>query len=121
MPTPSTPDKKFTEELRHLSQADRARRLGEVAKRNLEAVAAREARIAHKRDERAKTFGQWVMIGTYAAYVIAAWIGTELLAPTLGYELAVGIFVIGGVFMVVGAQRLGERAEWWLAAKSKRI
>lgn len=120
MPMPSAPDKEFIEELRHLSPAERARRLAEEAKRNLEARSAEERDTAQRMSERAKSFGQWVMIGVYAAYIIAAWIGTELLAPALGYELAVGIFVVGGVFMVVGAQRLGERAEYWVAAKSKR-
>ena len=119
MPKRSASDNQFIEELRELSPADRARRLADEAKRNLE-VTAGEPRITPRRDERAKSFGQWVMIGVYAAYIIAAWIGTELLAPTLGYELAAGIFVLGGVFMVVGAQRLGELAEYWLAAKSKR-
>jgi hypothetical protein len=71
------------------------------------------------RDEKAKSFGQWVMIGTYGMYILAVWIGTELLAPALGYELAAGVFILGGVFMVVGAQRLGERAERWLAAKRR--
>lgn len=71
------------------------------------------------RDERAKQAGQWATIGSFAAYLLAAWIGTELLAPALGYELATGIFALLGVFVVVGAMRFGERVEWWYAARHK--
>ena len=71
-------------------------------------------------NDRAKSLGKWVMIGTYGAYIFVAWIGTELLAPAFGYELAGGVFVLAAVFMVVGAQKLGERAEWWLSARNRR-
>lgn len=73
-----------------------------------------------QRDPHAQQFGQWVTIGSFAAYVAVAWAGTELLAPALGYELAAGIFALLGVFVVIGAMRFGERVEWWMAAKRRR-
>ena len=109
MPDPSAPESnsEFVEKLRPLSPAERARAMGDEAKRNLGQIAAEHREAS----ERAKLFGQWVMIGSYGAFMMAAWIAYWYMEPALGSELAIGVLAVVSVFVAVGGIRLGKRVE----------
>lgn len=63
-----------------------------------------------RHDKRAQWAGPWAGIGVLAAYVLVAWVGLELLSPALGDELALGIFVVIGVFVAVAAIKVRQEA-----------
>ena len=110
----------FVEKLRSLSPAERARAIGEEAKRNLEEVARLSAAEQRAGAARAKLFGQWVMIGSYGAFLLVAWIAYEYMEPALGSELTIGVLGLVSVFVAVGCLRLGENAKWRYSARRSR-
>lgn len=123
MPDSERPEgtKEFVEKLRSLSPSEQARAIGEAAKGNLEEVARASAAEQRESPERAKQFGQWVMIGSYGVFAVVAWIAYWYLEPALGAELATGLVALASVFAAVGGMELGNRAEvWYLARRASR-
>jgi hypothetical protein len=57
------------------------------------------------------------MFGVLAFYAVVAWIGFEMLAPSIGWDLAGALVLFAGLFAIHVAQKLGERAQSWRAAR----
>ena len=66
------------------------------------------ARLRRRQLGSALPASQWVWIGLFCVYVLAALEGIELLSPVLGQELALGIFAAIGVFVALAAIKVAE-------------
>lgn len=72
-----------------------------------------------KLSDRASSIGDGVMIGTVAAYLVASWFIADVIGPYLGYEMTTYLGLFIGLFVIHGAQLLGERVKWHIASKEE--
>ena len=73
-----------------------------------------------QRDEKARAFGQWVMIATSVVSALALHVGAQYVGPHLGTDITNGLAVLVGLATCAGAFKVGELAECWLTAKHQR-
>lgn len=78
---------------------------------------ARFEAARHRYGREADQIGQWVMICSYGAFAVVAWIAYWYMEPTLGAELATGLVALASVFAAVGGIGLGNRAKVWYLSR----